>query len=92
VRWLSLLTLGEHMTPPLCGHCNGTGIHHNQRTCAQCEGSGRVQMRRSRDYADDLQVSVADWESTWVHRHRAAMARLDVWESDAERALGRAMR
>jgi hypothetical protein len=92
VRWLSVLTLSEHMTPPLCGHCNGTGIHHNQRTCAQCEGSGRVQMRRSRDYADDLQVSVSDWESTWVHRHRAAMARLDVWESDAERALGRAMR
>jgi len=92
VRWLSLLTLGEHMTPPLCGHCHGAGIHHNQKTCAQCGGSGRVTVRRPTDYADDLQVTVPEWEQTWAVRHRAALSRLDVWESDAERALGRALR
>lgn len=92
IRWLSLVTLEEHLSPPLCTHCNGTGIHRNQRSCASCEGSGRVQMRRAVDYAADMQVSVPEWEQTWAHRHRAALARLDVWESDAERALGRAMR
>jgi len=92
VRWLSLLTLGEHLEPPLCPRCNGCGIHHNQKTCAGCEGTGRVQLRRPIDYAGDMQVSVEEWHHTWEPRHRQARAMLDVWESDAERALGRALK
>lgn len=92
VRRLANMTLDEHLTPPLCQSCRGCGIHHNQKTCATCEGSGRVQVRRTQDYAEDMRVEIAEWSSTWEPRHRAARARLDVWESDAERALGRAMR
>ena len=92
VRWLSQIALGEHLQPPLCVACNGTGVHKNQKTCATCEGTGRVQLRRGQDYAEALQITLADWQNIWEPRYRVARAMLDVWESDAERAIGRALR
>ncbi len=92
VRWLSQIALSEHLQPPLCPSCKGCGIHHNQKVCATCNGTRYVQLRRPQDYAEALQIAIEDWQNTWEPRYRLARAMLDVWESDAERAIGRALR
>lgn len=92
VRWLSWITLGEHLSPPLCPRCNGAGRHHNQQDCAGCGATGRVEARKPEHYAEDMRVSVDDWTNTWKIRHANAMSLLQLLEADASVLIRRALR
>ena len=87
----ALLTSVDCLSPRWCGHCNGAGAHHNQRQCVVCEGRKTVPWTDA-EQAERMTVHERVWQSEWSPRYTRAMARLAVWESDAERALGRAMR
>lgn len=91
VARFALITSVDCLSQRWCSHCNGAGQHHNQRTCAACEGRKSVPWTDA-EQAERMTVHERVWQSEWAPRYTKAMARLAVWESDAERALGRAMR
>ena len=87
----ALLTSVDCLSPRRCGHCNGAGAHHNQRECAVCHGEG-VTPWTSAEMADRMTVHERVWQDHWAPRYTRALSRLAVWQSDAERAIGRALR
>jgi hypothetical protein len=91
VTTFALVTSVHVLDPGNCAHCHGAGIHQNQRTCVQCEGSGK-RGQSDAGTAFQLGVTPTEWRDAWSGRYRLAMHRLAMWQSDADSALSRSIR
>lgn len=74
------LSLREAIIPPHCAHCNGAGIHNNQRSCKECGGSGIRHIERS-VRARFCGVSLSQWDSVCAHRYDELQREFDYFES-----------
>ena len=84
----ALITSVDVLDPGNCPHCNGAKVHHNQKECARCQGTGKREWSDP-DMALRLGVSSPEWDTKWRARYKLAMHRLAIWLSDATSALNR---
>ena len=91
VTRLGLITHVDMIQPARCAHCNGAGLHKNQKTCAACGGVGRIE-RTDADEAAKLEIDPAEWRSTWSARYHRLMAVTSMWQGEADKWIGRALR
>lgn len=69
-----------------CQACNGAGIHKNQKTCAQCDGSG-LQPTTPDWHASRMEIKRTAWDERWQSRYDTAMATLATWRDQADSIL-----
>lgn len=89
---LALWTLRPALLEMRCESCGGPGLHHNQRVCATCSGTGIAAAPTVGEAAAWLLVKRADYLATWSRRETALAADLQLAETHAEAAIRRALR
>lgn len=83
VMRFGLMTYVDSLGPTHCPRCNGTGVHKNQKTCAGCNGVGKVDPTPSW-HADRMEIDRPTWLDRWQRRYDAAAALHATWLDSAD--------
>lgn len=81
VRRMADLSLRDSLVPRLCNHCDGAGIHNNQKECKHCRGSGTGGELSAETKAKFAKVAHEYWNHHCEHRYDEMRREFDVFDS-----------